>query len=119
MIARTVRWWGICLAMLAAIPCLAQTNRLPPQVARAQTQGGGSIIRNVGGDMERIKMVQSSTRMLTLEKRIQEAVIDNPEIADLVPRGANQLMILAKKQGFTVITLKDENDQMHSIALHV
>ncbi len=101
----------------AGAPSFPGASAAPASAARPQ--GNGSIIRHVTSDVERLRMITLTSRMVTLERRIKEATIDNPEVADVQPRSANQLSILAKKPGFTIITLKDEDNQAHSIELQV
>jgi pilus assembly protein CpaC len=81
----------------------------------ARSQDSESIIKRISGEANRLEMTFPSSRILTLEKRIKVATVDNPEVVDVKPLAANRLQAVAKKSGFTTITLEDENGDHHVI----
>ncbi len=93
---------------------LAATMAMPMN-AFAQQPTGPGIIRNIGGSSERLELVVNTSRMLTLDKPIPKALVDNPEVVELHPRGANVIQVIGKKAGFTTITLWDDAGQVYSV----
>jgi pilus assembly protein CpaC len=114
--SRPVSEWVRALVVLAGV---AGLSGLKSPAATGQELGpaGGSssIIRRISSNSERLDMVIHTSRMITLEKRIPKALVNNPDILDLIPRGANTLQVVAKKTGFTQIVLWDENDQLYTV----
>ncbi|MBI1903171.1 MAG: type II and III secretion system protein family protein [Planctomycetia bacterium] len=108
MFTRRLRLWAS-----AGLACLAVFT------SAARSQETESIIKRISGDANRLEMTFPSSRILTLEKKIKEAIVDNPEVVDVKPLAANKLQVVAKKSGFTTITLKDEDEDFHTIELLV
>ncbi len=94
--------------LLAALFCATSP-------AIAQQSGGPGIIRHIGAASERLELAVNTSRMLTLDKAIPKALVDNPEIVELHPRGPNVIQLVAKKAGFTTVTLWDEAGQVYSV----
>lgn len=97
------------LALLLAASLCAITPAI------AQQAGGPGIIRHIGAASERLELAVNTSRMLTLDKPIPKALVDNPEIVELHPRGANVIQVVAKKAGFTTITLWDDGGRVYSV----
>ncbi|MBS0207465.1 MAG: pilus assembly protein N-terminal domain-containing protein [Planctomycetes bacterium] len=80
----------------------------PPPAAPSMT-GPQPVMHKVQAASERVTMIANSSRILTLEQRIPEATVNNPELVDVIPLSPNQLQIYAKKPGVTQINLWTEN----------
>jgi pilus assembly protein CpaC len=101
---------------LSILPwALAAVSLLAPRLASAQSTSTGSIIQNISAPSERVDLYVHTSKLLRLQKPIPKAVVQNPDIVDLVPRGAKELQIIAKKEGFTTITLWDTDDKTYAI----
>jgi pilus assembly protein CpaC len=77
-------------------------------------QDGSSLIKRVAAPEQRIEMIVQTSRLLELKKRIPKAMVNNPDVVEIHPRAANVLQVVAKKPGYTSITVWDEDDQIYS-----
>lgn len=84
-----------------------------------QAAGPDSIIKRISSETERLQLTVNTSRLLTLERRIPRAQVDNPEVLDVVPRSANQIQVRGLRPGFTTLTLWDETDRVHTVDVHV
>ncbi|MCS7303838.1 MAG: type II and III secretion system protein family protein [Thermoguttaceae bacterium] len=73
------------------------------------------LIRKIENSSERLEMVVNTSRILTLEKKIPQAQVNNPELLDLTALSPNQIQLHAKKAGVTQVNLWDENQQIYTI----
>ncbi len=102
-------------------PCWPAARVWPAQelnAPAAQSQGS-SIVKRIGGAADRLEMTINTSRLLTLDKKIPKALVDNPEIVELHPRAANVLMVAARHTGATQITLWDEDGKIYTIDVMV
>lgn len=74
-----------------------------------------SIIYKVQGENERLEMTVNTSRRLTLDKKIPEAQVNNPEILELTPLSPNTIQVSAKSPGVTQINLWDEDQKVYTI----
>jgi pilus assembly protein CpaC len=101
---------------LSVLPwALAASLLLAPKLAPAQSTSTGSIIQNISAPSERVDLYVHTSKLLRLQKPIPKAVVQNPDIVDLVPRGPAELQVIAKKEGFTTITLWDTENRTYAI----
>ena len=122
---------GVILAVLGALGAAEPLRAQPPPVARGTVPaavlapGGAPAASPQAGDVEpaappatqppllyrvralndHLEMSVNSSRILTLDQKIPQAQVDNPEVLDLVPLSPNQVQIAAKKAGLTRVTL--------------
>lgn len=107
-------------ALTAAVAALALLASAPTAWSQdgprgMQQLGPQPVIHNVSTAAERLEMIVNSSRILTLDKRIPRAQVNNPNILELTPLSATQVQIHARAAGVTQVNLWDENDQVHSI----
>ncbi len=57
----------------------------------------------------------NTSKLLRLQKPIPKAIVQNPDIVELVPRGPSELTLLGKKEGFTIITLFDSDNKTYAV----
>ncbi|MGO8748083.1 MAG: type II and III secretion system protein family protein [Thermoguttaceae bacterium] len=76
------------------------------------------IVHRVG-ETDRLEMTVNTGRILTLEQKIAQAQVHDPEILVLTPLSPNQVQIWAKKTGITRVTLWDDRQESHSISVSV
>jgi pilus assembly protein CpaC len=93
----------------AALPS-GQVAGLPPQPA---------IIHKVQSQGERLEMVVNSSRILTLDQKIPQAQVNNPEILEMNVLSPNQVQVAAKKAGVTQVNLWGENKQIYTVDVTV
>ncbi len=83
-----------------------------PDTAFSQPQ---AILHKIAAASERLEMTVSTSRILTLEKKIPQAQVNNPDILELTPLSPNQIQVFAKKPGVTQVNLWDENDRIYTV----
>lgn len=78
-----------------------------------------SVIRRIESPNEKLELTVSTSRILTLEKRIPRVQVNNPELLSVTPLSATQVQVSAKKAGVTAINLWDEDGQIHAVDVFV
>ncbi|MGQ9576920.1 MAG: pilus assembly protein N-terminal domain-containing protein [Thermoguttaceae bacterium] len=64
---------------------------------------------------EKLEMVVNTSRILTLEQRIPQVQVHNPDLVTATPLSPNQIQISARKTGVTQVNLWDEQNQIYTI----
>lgn len=82
------------------------TAEAPPQPA---------IVHKVTAANERQEMTVNTSRILTLDLKIPQAQVNNPDILELTPLAPNQIQMFAKKAGVTQVNLWDENQRIYTL----
>jgi pilus assembly protein CpaC len=93
------------LAVLAGFPAGVSGQQPNPQ----------PIVYKIQSASERLEMTVNSSRILTLDKKIPQAQVGNPDILELTALSPNQVQIFAKKPGVTQVNLWDEDQQVHLV----
>jgi pilus assembly protein CpaC len=107
----------LCLFAVLTAPALLSAEQLPspqaplPQVIDSPSQ----LIHRVQRTRDRVEMVVNSSLILALDSNIPRLQVDNPDLVTLTPLSATQVLIHAKKTGFTNISLWDEQNHIYSI----
>lgn len=83
--------------------------------AAAQTPLQDPIKFHVQGPSQRLEMVANSSRILSLDKEVPRALVNNTAIVKVVPISPNQIQVSALKPGVTQINLWDEDGNVHSV----
>lgn len=84
-----------------------------PSPAAAQPTGG-PIVHIVRAG-EKLEMMVSTSRILTLQRKIPQAMVNNPDILTVTPLSPTQIQVSAKKPGVTQVNLWDERQQIYTI----
>ncbi len=74
-----------------------------------------SIIHRITAANERQQMVVNTSRILTLDRKIPQAQVNNPEILDLTPLSPTEVQLAAKKPGVTQVNLWDEDNKIYTV----
>jgi pilus assembly protein CpaC len=74
-----------------------------------------SVIHKLTEATEHQEMTVNTSRILTLDARIPQAQVNNPDIVELTPLSPNQIQLSAKKPGVTQVNLWDEKGQIYSV----
>jgi len=126
-LSRRTRYWitlGWLCSALAAHDVAAQTAGVPSLSPSTMNIGPARpfsqldpqpVTHQVSKPMERLEMIVNTSRILTLEQRIPQAQVNNPEIVGLTALSPNQLQIFARRPGVTQVNIWDENQQIHSL----
>jgi pilus assembly protein CpaC len=62
-----------------------------------------------------MEMTVHTSRILTMDQKIPQAQVNNPEVLDLTPLSPNQIQVSAKTAGVTQINLWGENQKLFTI----
>ena len=73
----------------------------------------------VDGLSQQLEMTVNTSRILTLEKKIPRAQVNNPDIVRLTPLSANQIQVAALSPGVTQVNLWDDEDNVYTVDLLV
>ena len=74
-----------------------------------------SIIYKVQSPSERLEMTVHTSRILTMDQKIPQAQVNNPDILELTPLSPNQIQVSAKAAGVTQINLWGEDQKLFTI----
>jgi pilus assembly protein CpaC len=136
-----VRLPGVVLAVLAAAwaaeplgaqPPPAEGGRVPAAVVSpagalaAGVQAGTvepasppatevPLLYRVQALHDRLEMTVNSSRILTLDQKIPQAQVNNPDVLDLVPLSPNQVQVAAKKAGVTQVNLWGADKRVYTV----
>jgi pilus assembly protein CpaC len=84
--------------------------------ARAQQfSAHAPLVYEVKSSNQRLEMIVHTSRILTLDKRIPQAQVNNPDVADIKPLSAHQIQVIAKKPGVTQVNLWDEQGNISAV----
>ena len=74
-----------------------------------------TIVHKIQNANERMEMTVATSRILTLDQKIPQAQVNDPNILDLIPLSPTEVQISAKAPGITEVNLWDENKQVYTI----
>ena len=94
----------------SAPSAMTQQPSAPPVVLEKP-----SLIYKVQSPSERLEMTAHSSRILTMDQKIPQAQVNNPDVLELTPLSPNQIQIAAKAAGVTQVNLWDENKKLYTI----
>ena len=64
-------------------------------------------------------MTVNSSRILTMDQKIPQVQVNNPDILEITPLSPTQIQVAAKKPGVTQVNLWGENKQIYTIDVTV
>lgn len=74
-----------------------------------------SIVYKVQSPNERLEMTVKTSRILTMDQKIPQAQVNNPDILELTPLSPNQIQVSAKAIGVTQINLWGEDQKVFTV----
>ena len=77
--------------------------------ADANSSRSASIIHRINSDNERQEMTVNTSRILTLERKIPQAQVNNPDILSLTPLSPTDIQLAAKKAGVYLVAFGMES----------
>jgi pilus assembly protein CpaC len=97
------------------------TSEGRPAAARSSAGllASNPVIHKVTEANEHQEMTVNTSRILTLDARIPQAQVNNPDIVQLTPLSPNQIQLSAKKPGVTQVNLWDDKGQIYSVDVMV
>ena len=95
----------------------ANTMPLPPTILPATTAPlpKPTLIHKVQAATERMEITVNTSRILTIEQKVFQAQVNNPEILDLTALSPTELQISAKAQGVTQINIWDVERKIYTV----
>ncbi len=73
----------------------------------------------VDGTSERIEMIVSDSRILTLDYDVPDVLVGNPELIRVTPMSPNQLLITALQAGTTPIGIFNSDRKVQAITINI
>lgn len=86
-----------------------------PTCAVGQVASSQPVTFNISGATQRLEMITTSSRILTLENKIPRLLVNNPEIVRATPISPNQVQVSALRPGVTQLNVWDENQQLYTV----
>jgi pilus assembly protein CpaC len=77
--------------------------------------GKPSVVFKVRGPSERMEMTVHTSRILTMDQKIPQAQVNNPDILELTPLSPTQIQVSAKTAGVTQINLWGEDQKLYTV----
>lgn len=128
MFTRSFRRLLAPLASLCLLPLVVLAEDLaappaPPAAAEVPAPSGSAapilmpppVVFKVQSPNERLEMSLNSSRIVTLDKKISQTQIGNPEMLALTVISPTQIQVSAKMNGVTQVNLWDENKNLYTI----
>ncbi len=109
-----IRPWGPLAAMFL-LACSAAAQQPPPPMPLPPAENNASLVYKVDGAGQRLEMTVHTSRILTLDQKIPQAQVNNPDVLTLTPLSPNQVQISAKTTGVTQVNLWGEDRKLHTI----
>jgi len=105
------------LAPLLAISTAALLGSLvlPVRAQEGPFQRRASIVRKIQDANERMEMTVNTSRILSLDEKIPQAQVNNPDLLELTALSPTKVQVSAKKAGVTQINLWSENQQIYTV----
>jgi pilus assembly protein CpaC len=73
----------------------------------------------VKGIDDHLKMVVNTSRFITLDRKIPQVQVNNPDVLDVVPISPNQVQVSAKRTGVTQVNLWSEDKRVFTVTVVV
>jgi len=106
---------GSLAPLLAVVVALsAATEAVLAEVTPAGA-ADQSIIRKLTSQSERMEMMIHSSRILTLDGKLPQAQVNNPDVLQITALAPNQIQLSAKKAGVTQVNLWDEQNKIYTV----
>ena len=102
----------IASATIVCIPTRAQEQERPEVTAGLL---GQPVNFSINGPAERLEMVASTSRIVTLDKKIPRLLVSNPDVVSATPISPNQVQVSALKPGVTQLNVWDEDEELYTV----
>jgi pilus assembly protein CpaC len=86
-----------------------------PAPAQAASTDPQAVVHRIQGPNERIEMIANSSRIITLDQKIPEVQVNNPDILKVTPISPNEIQVFAAKPGVTSIFLRTAEKQVYTV----
>ena len=82
---------------------------------QAKLQRKATIVHKVQNANERMEMTVATSRILTMDVKIPQAQVNDPNILDLIPLSPTEIQVSAKNPGITEVNLWDAANKVYTI----
>ena len=82
---------------------------------KVDTRGQENLVRRLQNASEKMDLVVNTSRIVTLDKPIPQAQVNNPEVVRLTPLSPTQVQIAALKPGVTQVNLWGKDGKIYTI----
>ncbi len=79
------------------------------------SNGREPLTFQVDGPSQRLEIIVTNSRILTLQKRIPRLLVNNPEIIRATPLSPNQIQVSALQIGVTTLNVWDEDQRLYTV----
>src|SRR6185437_12062476 len=100
---------------MALIASLVFSTSAPLVVAQNTQMGPQPVIHRIQTNTERLEMLVNSSRIISLDRKIPQVQVNNPEILSLTPLSPTEIQVAAKKAGVTQINVWSEDKPIYTI----
>lgn len=88
----------------------------PPALQVSAAAGdSNAVVHRIQGPNERLEMTVNTSRIVTLDQKIPEVTVNNPEIVKVTPLSPNEIQLFAAKSGVTSVVLRTSDKQNFTI----
>jgi len=99
----------VSLVLATMLPCTALGQQ--PAISLAKP----SVMFKVQSPSERLEITVRTSRILTMDQKITQAQVSNPDMLELTPLSPNQIQVAAKTTGVTQINLWGEDKKLYTV----
>ncbi len=103
------------LLPLAVVAVFSLVSHRAATAEAQQAPAGPSINFKVEKPNERLEMTVKSSRILTLDQKIPQAQVNNPEVLRLTALSPNEVQVSAETTGVTQVNLWGEDNQIYTV----
>lgn len=87
-------------------------------VSAVQAQNDGTQVEfRISKPDQNLEMVVNTSRILSLDKEVPRAMVNNPSVVRVVPLSPNKVQLSATKPGVTQVNLWDEDGNLYTVNL--
>ncbi len=108
---RTAAPTALAVMVLCLVAPWASAQQRSPSPAIA----AGSPVFQVDGPSQRLEIIVTNSRLLTMKKKIPRLLVNNPEIVRATPLSPNQIQLVGSQVGVTTVNVWDEDGKIYSI----
>jgi pilus assembly protein CpaC len=95
-------WLGFFILVAVASPISAQGT-------------GGAVEFKLDQPNERLELVVNTSKIISLDKEIPRALVNNEDVISVYPLSPNQVQLAAKKTGVTTVNLWDQDGTLYTV----
>lgn len=116
--------WAVSSAIVGLLLTQVWLHTIPTRVMAQEDQAATApearaafepVTFSVDGPTQRLEMVVATSRILTLDHKIPQLLVNNPEVVRATPISPNQVQVSALRPGVTQLNVWDETQRLYTI----